>query len=113
MDQSQYEALYIVPGSLTSDEIAAVAEKFKGIVEKNGGTVSKAELWEKRKLAYEIGSHRDGNYIIMQFAAPPAAPAELNRLMRIDDTVIRHTIGVRTEAELAAAAAQKAVAEEA
>ena len=92
----KYEALYIVAGSATTDEISAVTEKFKGIVEKNGGTVEKAQLWEKRKLTYEIKGQREGNYIIMVFDAPAPCPAELDRLMRIDDAVIRHTIGLLT-----------------
>jgi small subunit ribosomal protein S6 len=98
----KYESLYIVPPALSTDEIKAVADKFKGIVERNGGTVERAELWEKRKLAYEIKGLREGNYIIMIFDAPPALPAELDRLMRIDDTVIRHTIGLLTPEALKA-----------
>lgn len=98
----KYEALYIIPPTLNTDEIKAVADKFKGIVERNGGTVEKAELWEKRKLAYEIKGLREGNYIIMIFDAPPALPAELDRLMRIDDAVVRHTIGALTPEALKA-----------
>lgn len=98
----KYEALYIVPPTLNTDEIKAVTDKFKGIVERNGGTVDRAELWEKRKLAYEIKGLREGNYIIMVFDAPPALPAELDRLMRIDDTVVRHTIGALTPEALKA-----------
>ncbi|MBX3111320.1 MAG: 30S ribosomal protein S6 [Fimbriimonadaceae bacterium] len=95
MKTSKYEALYIVPASLTSEEVQAVADNFKGVVEKNGGTVESAGLWEKRKLAYEINDHREGNYILMHFEAPGNVPAELNRLMRINDQVIRHTILTR------------------
>ncbi|MBS1709326.1 MAG: 30S ribosomal protein S6 [Armatimonadetes bacterium] len=92
MKTNKYEALYIVPASLTSDEVQAVADNFKGVVERNGGTVESAGLWEKRKLAYEIDGHREGNYILMLFDAPGTVPAELNRLMRINDQVFRHTI---------------------
>ncbi|MCB0825809.1 MAG: 30S ribosomal protein S6 [Armatimonadetes bacterium] len=92
MKDRSYEALYIVPTALTEDEVSKIAEQYKEVVEKNGGTVTKAGLWEKRKLAYEIGNHRDGNYILMEFSAPSAAPAELSRLMGINDTIIRHRI---------------------
>ncbi|MCU0315965.1 MAG: 30S ribosomal protein S6 [Fimbriimonadaceae bacterium] len=97
MNTRKYEALYIVPASLTDAEVQEVADNFKGIVEKNGGTVESAGLWEKRKLAYEIGNHKEGNYILMHFEAPSQVPAELNRLMRINDQVIRHTILLREE----------------
>ena len=109
MHTRKYEALYIVAGTLTAEEVKPIADKFKMIVERNGGTVDKAELWEKRKLAYEIAKSRDGNYIIMHFDAPTEVPKELNRLMLIDDQVIRHTIVLLDPAQLAAEA--KALAE--
>lgn len=93
----KYEAFYIVPASLSDSEVQKVADNFKGIVEKNGGTVESAAKWEKRKLAYEIKGHRDGNYVLMHFEAPPQVPAELNRLMRINDSIVRHTILLRED----------------
>ncbi|MBL8068698.1 MAG: 30S ribosomal protein S6 [Armatimonadetes bacterium] len=92
MDQRNYEAFYIIPGNLTDAEVQEVADHFKEVVEKNGGTVESAGKWEKRKLAYELNGHRDGNYVLMKFAATAQVPNELNRLMRINDTVIRHRI---------------------
>jgi small subunit ribosomal protein S6 len=94
----KYEVLYIVPASLTEAEVQKIADHFNGVVEKNGGTVDSAGLWEKRKLAYEIEGHRDGNYVLMLFSAPAQAPAELNRLMRISDDVVRHRIYALEEA---------------
>jgi small subunit ribosomal protein S6 len=91
----KYEALYIVPGNLNDEEVQKIADQFKEIVEKNGGTVDSAAKWEKRKLAYPIKHHRDGNYILMHFDAPAPAPAELSRLMRINDSIIRHRIYLR------------------
>lgn len=93
----KYEAFYIVPPTMTDAEVAKVAENFKGIVEKNGGTVESAEKWDKRKLAYEVKGHKEGNYVLMHFEAPPQVPAELNRLMRISDDIVRHQIIVRED----------------
>lgn len=93
----KYEAFYIVAPTLSDAEVAKIADNFKGVVEKNGGTVESAEKWDKRKLAYEIKGHREGNYVLMNFEAPPQLPAELNRLMRISDDIVRHTILVRDE----------------
>ncbi len=92
MKTRAYEAFYIVPAVKSDDEVQKVADHFKEVVEKNGGTVESAGKWEKRKLAYEIEGHREGNYILMNFTAPGTVPAELNRLMLISDDIIRHRI---------------------
>lgn len=101
-----YEAFYIVNPSLADSEVQAIADRFKGIVEEQGGTVDKAAKWDKRKLAYEINGHKEGNYVLMTFEAGPKVPAELDRRMRISDDVIRHRIyklkeEAKTEAESA------------
>lgn len=88
----KYEAFYIVPGSFSDEEVTKVADHFKEVVEKNGGTVESAAKWDKRKLAYEIKGHKDGNYILMTFECEAQVPNELNRLMRINDNVVRHRI---------------------
>ncbi len=92
MKTNKYEAFYIVPSAMTDEEVQGVADHFKEVVEKNGGTVDTAAKWEKRKLAYEIEGHRDGNYVLMNFSAPTSVPAELNRLMLISDNIVRHRI---------------------
>jgi small subunit ribosomal protein S6 len=92
MHARPYEAVYILPGSHSTEDINAAIAKFKDIVERNGGAVDSAELWQKRRLAYEIGDHRDGNYVIMKFSAPAEVPHELSRLLDIADEVIRHRI---------------------
>jgi small subunit ribosomal protein S6 len=88
----KYEAIYIVRPELTDADVQKIADRFKGIVEERGGTVASAGKWEKRKLAYEIEGLKEGNYILMYFEADAKTPAELNRLMRISDDVIRHRI---------------------
>lgn len=93
----KYEAFYIVPPTMTDDEVQKVADNFKSVVEKNGGVVESAEKWDKRKLAYELKGFREGNYVLMHFEAPAQVPAELNRLMRINDNIVRHTILVRED----------------
>lgn len=95
MNKRNYEALYIVSGALNDSEVKTIADRFKGAVEAQGGQVAKAEKWERRKLAYEINGHKDGNYVIMHFEAESKVPAELSRQMRISDDVIRHRIYVK------------------
>lgn len=87
-----YEAFYIVNANLADSEVQAIADRFKTIVEEQGGTVEKAAKWDKRKLAYEINGQKEGNYVLMTFEAGPKVPAELDRRMRISDDIIRHRI---------------------
>lgn len=95
MNTRKYEAFYIVAGNLSDAQVQTIADKFKGVVEGQGGQVESAGKWDKRKLAYEIGNHKEGNYILMNFEAEAKVPTELNRQMRIDDSVIRHRIFLR------------------
>ncbi len=88
----KYEAFYIVKPDLNDSEVGKIAEHFKGVVENQGGTVEKAAKWDKRKLAYEIDGFKEGNYILMNFESAAGVPAELGRLMRINDNIIRHRI---------------------
>jgi small subunit ribosomal protein S6 len=88
----KYEAFYIVKPDFNDGEIQKIADHFKGVVESHGGSVEKASKWDKRKLAYEINGFKEGNYILMNFDAPADLPAELGRLMRINDDIIRHRI---------------------
>ena len=97
MATTSYELLYIVRPELKDSDIQKIADKFKKVVEDKGGSVSKAEKWEKRKLAYEIAGLKEGNYIIMLFEAPGDVPAELNRLLNISDDILRHQL-VKQEA---------------
>ena len=92
MNNRKYEAIYIVKPELSDGDVQKIADRFKGVVEDKGGSVEKAGKWEKRKLAYEMNGLREGNYILMNFEAKADVPAELSRLMRISDDVVRHRI---------------------
>lgn len=95
MNTRKYEAFYIVKPNLNDAEVQAIADKFKGVVETQGGSVEKAAKWDKRKLAYEINGLKEGNYVLMYFEAEAKIPAELNRQMRNSDDIVRHRIYLR------------------
>ena len=88
---ANYEALYILDPALGEEEITALVEKFKGVVEANG-TVSEIDQWGKRRLAYPINDLNEGYYVLMTFNAAAAIPHELDRLFRITDGVMRSLI---------------------
>ncbi len=94
---ANYEALYILKPDLTEEQNAALIERFKGIVEANG-TVSEVNEWGKRRLAYPINDLMEGYYVLMTFTAAAAAvPAELDRIFRITDGVMRSMIVCKDE----------------
>ncbi len=88
----KYETLFILNPSLDEEGYKANVEKFKGLIEKVGGTVDNVDFWGKRKLAYEIKKISEGYYTLINFTADEDLPKELDRVFRITDTVMRHII---------------------
>ncbi len=109
-----YEAVYIVGADLGDEQIGVVSTKYRQIVENGGGTVEKVDVWERRKLAYEIKGRTEGIYIVMQFRSKPDVEAELRRIFQISEDQIRFLIVRRDEEDgsipAAAPAAQPAQA---
>ena len=87
----KYETLFIVTPTRGEEEAAAVADKFKALVETNG-TVDKVEDWGKRRLAYPINDLTEGYYTLVQFTSVPSFPAELDRVFKITDGIMRSII---------------------
>ena len=88
----KYEAMAIVKPEMGDGDVQKIADRFKTVIEERGGSVAKAGKWDKKKLAYEIEGYKEGNYVLWNFEAAADVPAELNRLMRINDDIIRHRI---------------------
>lgn len=88
---ANYEVLYIIDPNLGEGGTAALVAKFKDLAESRG-TVAEVDEWGKRKLAYPINDLEEGYYVLMTFAADPAFPAELDRLMRINTGIMRSII---------------------
>lgn len=93
-----YELLYIVDPNLTDDQIEPIIAKYSAIATEQGGEVQAAGKWDKRRLAYEVQGHREGNYILMYFTGEPSVANELDRVLRISDDCFRHLI-TRVEPE--------------
>ena len=86
-----YEAVYILNPELSEEQIAALVEKFKAVVEANG-TVSEIDEWGKRRLAYPINDLPEGYYVLMNCECKPELPAELDRVFKITDGILRSLI---------------------
>ena len=87
----KYETIFIVNPTLGEEEIAAVQQKFQALVEANA-TVDKVEDWGKRRMAYAINDLHEGYYTLIQFTSAPSFPAELDRVYKITDGVLRSMI---------------------
>lgn len=87
----KYEVMYIIRPDVEQEAVQALVDKFNGIIG-NGGEVTKTDVMGKRRLAYEIKKFRDGVYVLVNFNATPEVVAELERLMKISDEVIRYLI---------------------
>ena len=92
----KYEVLYIINPSLSEEETQGVVEKFKTLIEQNG-TVDAMEEWGKRKLAYEINYISEGYSLLVKFTSAPDFPAELERILRNTETVMRSLVTLRYE----------------
>ena len=84
----KYEALYILDPAQGEEGIAALVEKFKAMVEAEG-TIANIDEWGKRRLAYPINDLNEGYYVLMNMETKPEFPAELERVMKITDGILR------------------------
>jgi small subunit ribosomal protein S6 len=89
---NKYESLYILKPDIEEEARKALIEKFKTLVEQNGGKVEKVDEWGTRKLAYEIDYIKEGYYVLMTFESGPQLPAELERNYNISDSVLRYNV---------------------
>ncbi len=87
-----YELLFITRPDYDEEKIASLIARYTDLITKANGIVKTAEKWGKRHLAYEINDLRDGIYILMTFQAEKQTASELDRLMKIDQEVMRHMI---------------------
>lgn len=91
MITNNYEAVFVFSVKKGDEAVAELLEKFKGLIEKNG-TIENVDEWGKRRLAYLINDEAEGHYVIVNFTAPADLPAELDRVAKITEGVLRTMI---------------------
>lgn len=94
-----YELLFFVNPSLDDETRLAVKKRIDTTITGDKGVIDNVDEWGKRKLAYEIDGLTDGDYTLIDFHAEPDSIAELDRILRISDYVIRHMIVRRDDRE--------------
>lgn len=84
-----YETMAIVPATLDDEQVNAIIERARQVLENMGAVVHTARIWDRRKLAYEIKKHKEGIYLLFRYEGQPKAAEELNRILKINEDVIR------------------------
>ena len=86
---NKYELLYIIDNDLSEEAKQAVIDRLSAVVTSAGVEVVSLDKWGTRKYAYTIDFKSEGYYVLMTFTAPATVPAELTRLSRIMDEIVR------------------------
>ena len=89
-----YETVIIINTKIGEEAIKALVEKFKAMIEENG-TLETINEWGKRKLAYAIEDETEGYYVLFDYTSKPEFPAELDRVLKITDGILRSLITVK------------------
>ena len=84
-----YEELFIVRPDATDEEVDPIVDQIKNVITHAGGTVDKTEKWGVRKLAYRVMKFNEGQYILIQFTAKPETVKEIERRLRVADSVLK------------------------
>ena len=103
-----YEHVYLARQDVTAQQVETMTEQFKTILEGLGGSVEKVEYWGVKSLAYRIKKNRKAHFSLLNISAPPAAVAEMERQMGINEDILRFmTIRVEELEEAPSAMMQK------
>lgn len=102
-----YETLFVVNPQLTEEATKAMIEKFTALIAEHG-TVESVNEWGKRRLAYPIDDLNEGYYVLVNFKAACNFPAELERIFRITDGIMRAIVVRLDEKKIKAAATKTA-----
>lgn len=89
MYMREYELVYITKPDLEEDDVERIASRSVELIQQ-GGHVLHREDWGKKKLAYEIEKFSKGQYFLFSFLAQPTAISEIERTLRLDDSVLRY-----------------------
>ena len=94
----QYELVYVLTPESTDEQVAELHTQIEQIVQRYNGTLDKTENWGRRKLAYEIGRHKEGTYVLEVINGTGDLMKEIDRRLKVIDLVIRHLV-VRVDEE--------------
>lgn len=91
-NSSFYELTYIINPVLEENQTKDIVDKYKALIEENGGKIDEIDEWGIRELAYDIDGKHSGFYVNAYFTAPGDIVARLERTMKIDDNILRNLV---------------------
>ena len=94
----KYELVYIVSPEATDAQVAELHTQVEHIAQRLAGTIEKTDNWGRRKLAYEIGPHKEGTYVLETIDGSGELMKEIDRRLKVSDLIIRHLV-VRVDKE--------------
>ena len=94
----KYELVYIVSPDATDDQVAELHTQVESIIQRLHGQLEKTDNWGRRKLAYEIGRHKEGTYVLEVINGDGELMKEIDRRLKVTDLIIRHLV-VRVDEE--------------
>ena len=103
----KYELVYVVSPEATDEQVADLHTQVEALVQRIGGQIEKTEHWGRRKLAYEIGRHKEGTYVLEAIIGGGDLMKEIDRRLKVSDLVIRHLV-VRVDEDQAVVERTKA-----
>ena len=95
----QYELVYVLTPESSDEQVAEMHTAIEQIIQRFNGTLDKTENWGRRKLAYEIGHAREGTYVVETITGSGELMKEIDRRLRVTDTIIRH-LTVRVDQDI-------------
>lgn len=103
----QFEVLFIVRPELDEAQVQEAVGSVSKLIESLGGTAQPPNIWGKRRLAYEVDKLREGYYVLIDFEIDGEQVAELERNLKISETVFRHIVVRKPVLKTAAAARRR------
>ena len=85
-----YEHVYLARQDVTAQQVEALTEQYKAVIEQMGGKVAKAEYWGVKSLSYRIRKNRKAHMTLLNVEAPGAALTEVERQMRLNEDILRY-----------------------
>ncbi len=91
-NMNKYQLLFIIDNGIEEEAKDAIVTKFSDLIVSLGGAVNTVDKWGTRKYAYPINYKTEGYYVLINFEAESTVPAEIDRQMRINDSIVRQMI---------------------
>ena len=88
----KYELVCVIQPDLDEASFTGVMDRIKGWVSESGGSVDKVDIWGKRRMAYTIRKHRDGQYVLFNITLNPQSASGLEQNIRYQEPILRHML---------------------